>query len=42
MNEFGLEKFEILLIRKEFHLLSNLMIFKLGVLELCISITLLL
>ena len=35
MNEFGLEKFEILVIRKEFHLLSNLIVFALGILEIC-------
>lgn len=35
MYEFGLEKFEILVIRKEFHLLSNLIVFAIGVLEIC-------
>ena len=35
MYEFGLEKFEILVIRKEFHLLSNLIVFALGILEIC-------
>ena len=34
MYEFGLEKFEILVIRKEFHLLSNLIVFAIGVLEI--------
>ena len=35
MYEFGLEKFEILVIRKEFHLLSNLIVFAIGILEIC-------
>ena len=35
MSEFGLEKFEILVIRKQFHLLSNLIVFAIGVLEIC-------
>ena len=35
MYEFGLERFEILVIRKEFHLLSNLIVFALGILEIC-------
>ena len=35
MYEFGLERFEILVIRKEFHLLSNLIVFTLGILEIC-------
>ena len=35
MYEFGLEKFEILVIRKEFHLLTNLIVFAIGILEIC-------
>ena len=40
MNEFGFKKFEILAIRKEFHLLSNLIVFAIGILEICIGTTL--
>ena len=35
MNEFGLETVEILVIRKEFHILSNLIVFAIGILEIC-------
>ena len=35
MYEFGFEKFEILIIRKEFHFLSNSIVFAIGVLEIC-------
>ena len=35
MYEFGLETVEILVIRKEFHILSNLIVFAIGILEIC-------
>ena len=35
MEEFGFETFEILVIRKETHLLSNLIVFAIGILEIC-------
>jgi len=37
MDEFGFKKFEILAIRKEFHLLSNFIVFAIGICEICIG-----
>ena len=37
MDEFGFKKFEILVIRKEFHLLSNFIVFAIGICEICIG-----
>ena len=37
MEEFGFERFEILVINKRFHLINNIIVFALGILEICVG-----